>query len=204
MLHRQDKEGLIVISQPAHAWVSGQLARAWGNQMFAGFAPEEEVCFAAEQHDIGFIEWEQAPVLNRQTGLPQTFLEMPTAAHLDIWSKGIREMMGFGRYPALLVSLHFTYLCQQHPVSQPAEACRRVAEFLEEQERLQSAVRTSLLNDVYYAPWSTDDLIQRNRQLVSLWDRLSLLLCMNFSEEQVIRDVPAARGTVQVTLAPAK
>ena len=29
MLHRQSSEGTIVIGQPAHAWVSGQIARAW-------------------------------------------------------------------------------------------------------------------------------------------------------------------------------
>src|SRR5438093_3702973 len=100
MLHRHEEEGLIVISQAAHAWVSGQLARHWGNDTFGHFAPIEEVCLAAEQHDIGFLDWEQAPALNRQTGWPQTFLEMPVAEHLAVWSKGIRQMLRFGRYPA--------------------------------------------------------------------------------------------------------
>ena len=52
MLHREDERGLIIIGQPAHAWVSGQLARAWGNDGFGRFAPWEEVCLAAEQHDV--------------------------------------------------------------------------------------------------------------------------------------------------------
>ena len=69
MMHRPDKQGLIVITQPAHAWVSGQLARSWGNETFGHFEPPEEVCLAAEQHDIGFLEWEQSPALNRKTGL---------------------------------------------------------------------------------------------------------------------------------------
>jgi hypothetical protein len=29
MLYHQDPTGLIVIGQPAHAWVAGQLVRAW-------------------------------------------------------------------------------------------------------------------------------------------------------------------------------
>ena len=203
MLHRLDKDGLIVITQPAHAWISGQLARNWGNQTFGNFAPAEEVCLAAEQHDIGFLEWEQTPALNRKTGLPETFLEMPTEAHLEIWSKGIRQMMRFGRYPALLVSMHFTFLCQQHPARDGAEAGESQQQFLQQQQQLQSAIRTSLLNDAYYAPWSTDEIIQRNRQLVSLWDWLSLLLCMGFAEEQVILDVPSANGTCQLVLAHA-
>ena len=39
MLHREDPAGLVVIAQPAHAWVSGQLARAWGNARFGAVAP---------------------------------------------------------------------------------------------------------------------------------------------------------------------
>jgi hypothetical protein len=47
MLYRQDPTGLIVIGQPAYAWVAGQLARAWGNEQFGEIAPWEEVCLAA-------------------------------------------------------------------------------------------------------------------------------------------------------------
>src|SRR5512146_2824430 len=111
MLNRPVSQGVVVISQPAHAWVSGQLARCWGNEQFGDFAPVEEVCLAAEQHDLGFLAWEQAPTLNKKTGLPHTFMDMPTDAHLDIWSRGIQQMLDYGRYPALLVSLHFTRLC---------------------------------------------------------------------------------------------
>lgn len=39
MLYRQDPAGLIVIGQPAHAWVAGQLARAWGNEHVGDVAP---------------------------------------------------------------------------------------------------------------------------------------------------------------------
>jgi len=200
MLHRRDKDGLIVISQPAHAWVSGQLARHWGNDRFGRLTPAEEVCLAAEQHDIGFLQWEKSPALNVETGLPQTFMEMPTGAHLNIWSQGVRDMMRYGRYPALLVSMHFTFLCQQHPVADSPEEMQLMQNFLDDQEAFQSAIRTSLLNDFYYAPFSTEYLIQRNRQLVSLWDRLSLLLCMGFTEEQSVEHVPSLDSETQLRL----
>src|SRR5258708_3324369 len=86
MLLRKDDEGVIAVSQPAHAWVSGQLARNWREADFAGV--REEVCLAAEQHDIGFLAWEQSPTLNPGTGLPYTFLEMPRGMHLEIWTSG--------------------------------------------------------------------------------------------------------------------
>src|SRR2546429_8619389 len=77
MLHREDETGLILIGQPAHAWVSGQLARAWGNERFGRFEPWEEVCLAAEQHDIGMAAWDAAPELNEASGLPYSFRELP-------------------------------------------------------------------------------------------------------------------------------
>jgi Protein of unknown function (DUF3891) len=73
MLYREDPAGLIVIGQPAHAWVSGQLARAWGNTLVGPVSPWEEVCLAAEQHDLAHSLWERAPTLNPQTGRPYSF-----------------------------------------------------------------------------------------------------------------------------------
>ena len=61
MLHREDPEGMIVITQPVHAWIAAQMARQWGNDRFGTFAPWEEVCLGAEQHDIGMTAWERAP-----------------------------------------------------------------------------------------------------------------------------------------------
>ncbi len=53
MLLRKDGLDVIVIPQPCHAWLSGQMARAWGNEHLAAPMPYDEVCLAAGQHDIG-------------------------------------------------------------------------------------------------------------------------------------------------------
>ena len=80
MIVRDDPSGgdgaWLAIGQPAHAWVSGQAARAWGNAAFAAPAPWEEVCLAAEQHDIGMAAWDLAPMLNPRTGRAYAFAEM--------------------------------------------------------------------------------------------------------------------------------
>ncbi len=91
MLHRKHS-GVICITQPMHAWVAGQLARAWGNESFGSFAPWEEVCLAAEQHDIGWHRWEGAPTLNTTTGYPHSFTELPTAVSVDIWTR-VKEVV---------------------------------------------------------------------------------------------------------------
>ena len=106
MLHREDETGLILIGQPAHAWVSGQLARAWGNERFGRFEPWEEVCLAAEQHDIGMAAWDAAPGLNEASGLPYSFRELPRRTHPALWASAARLVLPQSRYAALLISLH--------------------------------------------------------------------------------------------------
>src|SRR5262249_61842355 len=85
MLLCGDGQDLIAVGQPAHAWVSGQLARAWGNARFGELEPRAEVCLAAEQHDLGMATWERRPTLNPKTGLPRSFMELTLDEHLEIW-----------------------------------------------------------------------------------------------------------------------
>ena len=201
MIHRKTEEGIIVISQPAHAWVTGQLARHWGNQIFGGFEPCEEVNLAAALHDIGFLDWEMAPTLNPKTKLPYSFMEMPASQHLEIWKKSVKEVLMYNRYAGLLVSMHFTWLCESQP-SKAKEDQLLEKKFRNEQEELQTSIITSLENDYYYEAVSGDETIIRNRELVSIWDWMSLLFCMGFEEERVIENVPTVHGVTHIRLRP--
>src|SRR5947209_12055357 len=106
MLLREDGDGWLAIGQPSHAWISGQLARAWGNERFGIVEPFEEVCLAAEQHDVGWAERDLAPIHNPQAGLPRSFMEMPLELHLGLFTDGPRNLLSQSRYAALLVSMH--------------------------------------------------------------------------------------------------
>ena len=83
MVLREDDRGVLAIGQASHAWISGQLARAWGNERFGEIEPREEVCLAAEQHDVGMAAWDLEPTRNPATGLPHSFIEMPIATHIS-------------------------------------------------------------------------------------------------------------------------
>jgi hypothetical protein len=199
VLHRKQSEGILCISQSAHAWVSGQIARHWGGGDFPGLS--EEVCLAAELHDIGFLQWERSPVLNPATGLPYTFMEMPTREHLDIWTTGIQQMLRLGRYPALLVSMHFAFIRRTYKAG--TEADRKLAqEWLDAQDALQTTLKTSLSNDFHYGPLLGEKAIRRDQQMVSAADWLSLLLCHGLKEEKSVPDVPAVNGTATLQLKP--
>ena len=108
VLLRPEGEAAICIGQASHAWLSGQLARAW-----ADVEPREEVCLAAEQHDVGMAEWDLAPTLNRETGRPHSFMEMPLAVHLALWSAAPHKLVTQSRYAAMLVSMHGTALYER-------------------------------------------------------------------------------------------
>ncbi len=139
MLHRPSLEGLICITQPNHAWVSGQLARAWGNERFGEFVPIQEVCIGAEQHDIGWLVWEGAPTLNKHSGYPHRFTEVPTKVHVAMWSDAKHLTQPYGRYVALLVSLHGTGLYERFLGWQKSPDSRQIVQnFLEHEYAFQA------------------------------------------------------------------
>ena len=135
MLLRKEGSAAIAIAQPSHAWLSGQLARAWGNGQFRAPAHYEEVCLAAEQHDIGWHSWELAPTLNPETGLPHEFFQVPPKVHVELWRDGVRRARNFGLFPSLLVSLHADTIYSRHFDAAKAkpEDASAVGNFLREQ-----------------------------------------------------------------------
>lgn len=182
MLLRPDGDAVIAIGQPAHAWLSGQLARAWGNAAFGAVEPWEEVCLAAEQHDVGMAGWEQRPTLNPETGLPHSFMELDRETHLAMWSSAAPTVLAQSRYAALLVSMHGTALFDR----------RRGAEaFLAQQRALQGELMASLGADPAQ--------VRRNQRLVQTWDSLSLALLLGW-QPYVLAAVPAAGGELDVAL----
>jgi hypothetical protein len=174
MLLREDGDAVIAIGQPAHAWLSGQLARAWGD----AFEPWEEVCLAAEQHDIGMAAWDRAPKLNPKTGLPRSFMELELDDHLEIWWRAAPLVLQQSRYAALLVSMHGTALYERRNLDD-----ERVREFLDGQAELQGRLLETLRADPRTAPFAADEIVRRNQQLVWRWDSLSLGLLLGWELE---------------------
>lgn len=188
MLHRQSDRGIYVISQPAHSWVSGQLARAWGNAQFD--QPSEPVILAAALHDVGFLDWEANPTLNPDTGWPHTFRDLPTALHLHLWEKGIQQMLTVNRYATLLVSLHYTGLTERHPADSQEDRNLQTA-FLKQQHDLQTSLISTLPNRT---------ALDHDRPFIPLWDWMSLVLGMRESATTKIDGVSARDRNVQLLM----
>jgi len=186
----QPPDRTIAISQTSHSWVSGQLARAWGNDRFARFEPYEQICYAAEQHDIGFLDWETQPTLNAWTGLPYTFEELPESIHLEIWRRGINQLMPVCYYASLVVSLHFCNLCERFHRNPPDRP--EVVNFLQEQSEHQKRARETLGRDQLLEHAVASEVLAYHRDLIAVWDLLSLELCRGRSPEFRLPNVPVS------------
>lgn len=210
MMFRETPDSLIAISQPSHAWLSGQLIRAWGNEAFGPVTPYEDVCLGAEQHDIGWLTWEQAPTFNPATGRPHSFRELGIPAHTAIWRHGTRMALAFGRYPALLVSLHGSGLYAAFDATSASGAdAAAVRDFLDAQLAVQLRLRESLGADPRYAEYADPGAIERNRGLVRAADRLSIAICTGMLDMAVgsghphaaiVKQVPTAGGETDLHL----
>jgi hypothetical protein len=203
MMYRHTPQGLVCITQPAHAWVSGQLARSWGNDRFGRFEPWEAVCLGAEQHDIGWLKWEAMPTFNPETGHPHSFTEMATESHIALWSTASHLAMPYGRYTALLVSLHGTRLYERHTSWQQSPKLRPIVQqFLDQEREFQNKLTETLKRDSYYQNYANFETISHNQKLVSIWDWFSLVLCMGLDKPRCIDNVPTINHETNLTLTP--
>jgi hypothetical protein len=176
----------ICIGQASHAWVSGQLARAW-----AGDLPHREaVCLAAEQHDVGMAQWDLTPALDPETGWPVSFMRMPRELHIALWSAAPQRLFTQSRVAALLVSLHGTKLYERIEVA--PEHADAVGAHLAGQRVLQERLAAEA-----GLGW---DALRELQALLFAWDWLSLALCLDWApstlEEGPIR-LRLAGGTVE-------
>jgi hypothetical protein len=101
MMYRSEGGRELSISQPAHAWISGQLMRRLAAPL------SETLWLAGEQHDIGWLDWEVAPPFDARAGRPPSFREVGAAAHAPMWTAGVeRALAAWGPHVALLISRH--------------------------------------------------------------------------------------------------
>jgi hypothetical protein len=192
MLLRQDDREVLAIGQASHAWISGQLARAWGNDHFGRVHPWEEVCLAAEQHDVGMAAWDLEPTFNSDTGLPHGFTEMPLETHLELWTAGPRRLLSQSRYAALLVSMHGSRLYERRDLTTLSEAdAAAVRSYLAHQREFQGQLLATLS--------AVPETVARNSDLIWTWDFLSLALCLGWPPTTA-HDVPTADGAQEVRI----
>ena len=202
MLLRTEADGIVAIAQTSHAWISGQLARAWGNDEFGPLDPREEVCLGAEQHDVGMAEWDLAPSFDPRTGLPHAFTEMPLAVHLGLWAAAPRKLLAQSRHAALLTCMHGIALYEMRDLAAMApDDAEAVRGHLVAQRALRDSLLAALRADPVAGPGADPGRVARNQRLVWTWDFLSLAVCLDWAPTS-IGGVPTAGEPVELRLEP--
>lgn len=190
MILMERNNSIRAITQPTHAWVSGELARQWGNKFFSSFHPHSEVLLAAFQHDCGWADWELDPEFNRKTGLPYNFLNMPFTSHLEIWKRSTRQMSVQNSYAALLILRHSLFLFDLHDFESEPEEYREAADsFLISEKMLEQKLLNRLRYQYERTEYSTGNLAV-NQAFIRTWDYLSLYACMGKQDEETVMGVP--------------
>jgi hypothetical protein len=178
-----DDGAVVAIGQASHAWLSAQLARAWGNAAFAAPAPREEVVLGALQHDIGMADWDRTPQRHPDTGLPRQFHELDRRTHLALWTAAPDRVLTQSRYAALLVSLHGTGLYERFPPrTEDPEVLAAVDTYVNGQRALQAVLAQQL--------GVSAEERTRNQALLAVFDDLSLAICRALREPHTTPPAP--------------
>ena len=166
MLFRDELDAGLAISQLTHAWISGQILRAWAHEL------DESLLLATEQHDIGWLDWETAPSFDPVSGRPHLFRDGGAAIHAPMWTRGVEQALGaWGTRVALLISRHggviYRRFTDRHRLAEADAAA--AARFLETQAPIEAAWIRALGIDLA--------TLDRDTALLAFADTLSLALC---------------------------
>ena len=165
MMYRSEGGRELSISQPAHAWISGQLLRRFAEPL------SEQLLFAAELHDLGWLDWERAPPFDARAGRPPSFREVGAAAHAPMWTAGVEAALAaWGPQVALLISRHGGRIYRRFglPSSGPQDAAAIHAYLAAQAPREAEWARAAGLDAAE---------LERQSTLIAFVDALSLAVC---------------------------
>lgn len=185
-----------LVRQVDHQRQCGVMARNWGNRRFTRPAPYAPLVAAAEWHDEGWREWDEAPEVDAG-GRVINFPELDRAVHAAMYRRAIAAAVERGPRVGLLVSMHGQGLYEKRmgldgppPPRGDRPQCER--EFIADQQLLQAELRTAIGDGPGLARWAW-----AGYRLLQAWDVLSLYLCWHglaHGEEWVLPRVPRRAG----------
>jgi hypothetical protein len=201
MIYREVDSGWVVITQPAHALVSGRLAALWGNEQFVEPYPRDAVVLATTIHDIGWSPWDANPPLHPD-GRPVNFLETTLEDTHAVWERGVAQATLYNPYSALMVSMHATlvYTRRRARWTDPPEKRPELDKRLRKLEQYQAETRSRLQHHPLYAKAVDPVRVHANYRILRSCDLLSLEICTRALSDGMIEDVPADSPDKRITI----
>jgi hypothetical protein len=207
-------EPRLAIMMHEHMALSGQFARAFGNERFEPVWPNDLMFYVVSHHDAGWAEFDRDPVTDETTGLPYNLIETP-AEYITVTS---RRSPDFNErhhpYCGLMSSMHSwglyngryglskLVLIDKIPPPDRPLAERMLAHEIDRQKQL----KAQIVKDAQSARWIEEDHMFQNYKQLQFFDTLALYFNRTHPSErdaQEFEHAPLnARQDVSVTLRP--
>lgn len=208
LISRRDGR-LVLVTQTEHARLAGEIAAAWGNDLFSASTPPDSVRTAAAMHDDGWAEADDEPLINHEEARPLHFLEIAMEDHIPLYGRGVDRTFAADPYAGLLVSMHWTGLyrsrwgLQQGRLqwSQDARVEQLQDEAVEAQERRWIDVKRELLAETRRSDFEAE--LWHNYDKLQSWDLLSLYVCLiDLTPAPGVEPVPVPSTLKSIDQAP--
>ena len=150
MIRTETPTHWLLVSHPDHARLAGQIADAWGNDVFARPEPYDSLRYAIYHHDDGWLDRDAAPRLT-PAGLPEAFTqelvgaysafeEIDLPSYLQVRGEATAAVAAVDEVAGVFVSMHtVNLLTEQADVStiQPEHRSAH-ADFVADQQKWQT------------------------------------------------------------------
>jgi hypothetical protein len=197
-----------------HTALSGQFARAFGNDRFEPIWPDDLMFYVVSNHDAGWAEFDRDPATDEKTGLPYNLVETP-AQYITVTSRRspdfnerhhpycglVSSMHSWGLYNGRYGLSNLVLIGRFPPADRPLLE-RMLAGEIDRQNRL----KAEIAKNAETAGWVEGDHLFQNYKQLQFCDLLALYfnrIHPSERREQKFEHVPvSAREDASVSIRP--
>ena len=188
MVNPYDDSRLMLALQIDHSRVAGFFAAHWGNKEFDRPQPYASVVMAAQEHDIGWWEWEAKPSTLNEKGYPLDYhdgsLKYLGQLRLDFYKNAVDHVTRRDPYAGLLMAMHGVALMNsgygkyKYPPDRSGDP--RVKAYIDDQESVRAKLTRQLLDEPQYKEFASDEHIWTNYEYMEVFDQLAQYVCNRY------------------------
>ncbi|MGH7647341.1 MAG: DUF3891 family protein [Gemmatimonadaceae bacterium] len=161
---------LLLITQPDHAALAARIMRRWRDEELEQSPRHDDILFAVEHHDDGWLDVDRAPLVDATSGVLLDFISSPDPVRRGVWPRGVSHLAD-RPYAAALVAQHALHIYRRYRDD------AAWASFFSEMETLRA-------RHLHAAQPATLDELLRDYRWVRTGDLLSLAFCNGWTDVQ--------------------
>ena len=170
MIVRRTDSTVLLVAQPDHAALAARIMRCWRDDELARSPRRDEILYAVEHHDDGWLEVDRAPIVDETTGEVLDFITSPVSVRRGIWPRGV-ALLASTPYAAALVAQHAVHVYRRYRDDDTW------APFFSEMESLRA-------HHLHGASPATLEMLLADYRWLRTGDILSLCFCNGWTDVQ--------------------